>query len=106
VRKYEFSRVHFINPHVDGNVLYGNMTSAGLTLKLLQALKSCLSFFPKEYFISAIELAALGTLNDYARLTGENRTIVKIGLKLLETSNIPGLKLFRKYFYVPDRAGD
>ncbi|MCL5408507.1 MAG: DHH family phosphoesterase [Candidatus Omnitrophica bacterium] len=106
-QKYKFSHVHFINPYVDEDNAYSNMTSAGLTFKLLQALKIYLSFFPEECFFPSLELATLGTLNDYPVLRGENRIIIKIGLKhIVEGTNILGLKLFQQYFYVPQKSDE
>ncbi|MCL5674192.1 MAG: DHH family phosphoesterase [Candidatus Omnitrophica bacterium] len=105
-QKYKFSHVHFINPYIDENSFYTGMTSAGLTFKLIHALKIYLPFFPEECFISSVELATMGTLNDYPPLKGENRVIIKIGLRLLENTNILGLKLFQEYFYVPRKTDE
>ncbi len=105
-QKYKFSHVHFINPYISEDNFYTDITASGLTLKLIQALKIYLSFFPEECFIPSVELACLGTLNDYPPLKGENRTIVKIGLNLIADTNILGLKLFQEYFYVPQKIDE
>ncbi len=80
-----------VNPKImNGDSGLNNLSGAGVAFKLVQALdiKKALNF-PCDYFF---DIASLGTLADIVSLTGENRIIVKEGLKKLQNSNRPGLK--------------
>ncbi|HPP66421.1 MAG TPA: DHH family phosphoesterase [bacterium] len=79
------------------------LTAAGLVLKLVQAIKELFPFFPQDMFYPCIELGAMGTLNDHGMLTGENHTIVKMGLRQLGNTQIPGIERFKEHFYVPKK---
>ena len=59
--------------------------SAGLALKLVQALAP-------DAVEQALDLAALGTLADYATLRGDNRMVVAAGLERILSSHRPGLR--------------
>ena len=76
-----------VNPYLgDG---YGReFCSAGLALKLVQAM------WPDSWdrVASALDLAVMGTLADYATLVGENRVIVSLGLERLVHTQRPGLR--------------
>ncbi|HOK79288.1 MAG TPA: DHH family phosphoesterase [bacterium] len=82
------------------------LTASGLAFKMVQAFKGFSPFFPDEIFLPSIELATIGTLSDYGLLTGENRKIVKIGLNELENTSIPGIEIFREFFYMPGKNSD
>ncbi len=71
-----------------------NLSGAGIAFKLVQALSMVHDsrFTIHDFF----DLAALGTMADVVPLTGENRLIVKEGLKLLENGVRPGLQALRK----------
>jgi single-stranded-DNA-specific exonuclease len=72
-----------------------NLTAAGLTLKLTQALLAALDFSTsrREALLrSFVKLAAIGTVADVAPLTGENRILVKHGLEGLRSVRNPGLR--------------
>ena len=56
--------------------------------KLCAALDGCP---PEEMLDYCGDLAAVGTVADVMPLTGENRTLVKAGLHLLQNSDRPGL---------------
>ena len=76
-----------VNPY-RGNGSGLGLCSAGLAMKLAQAL--CPG--DEERLGRSLDLAALGTLADYAPLLGDNRILVSVGLeRLLETSR-PGLQ--------------
>src|SRR5699024_2272886 len=62
--------------HPEGHYPFGELSGAGVALKLAHALLG-------ELPINSIELAAIGTVADLVSLTDENRTIVKSGLKLM-----------------------
>lgn len=103
----ELKNVIIINPSLKrGDNHFESLTGSGLVFKLVQSLRGILSFFPEEIFISCIELATIGTLGDYGLLNGENRVIVKLGLKFFENTSIPGIEEFKKYFYVPKKTDE
>lgn len=77
----------FVNPH-RGSVPSPGLCSAGLALKLVQALSQGRT----DALWRAVDLAALGTLADYAPLTGDNRIIVAAGLPRIIASDRPGLR--------------
>ena len=69
---------------------FPELAGVGVALKLAQAL------FPpnrrREIFLRFGELAAIGTVADVMRLTGENRALVRQGLELLGQTARPGLR--------------
>ncbi len=78
----------------NSNYPYKELTGAGVAFKLAQALIR--SNFEKEHWDEKenglVDLASMGTISDLGPLTGENRLIVKKGLKIIpETKNF-GLK--------------
>jgi single-stranded-DNA-specific exonuclease len=79
-----------INPkRADSGYGFSELTGAGVALKLLQALFQNLG---KEGQLEELmDLAAIGTVADIAPLSGENRYLVKEGLKLMNTSPRLGL---------------
>jgi len=74
-----------INPkRADSSYGFSELTGAGVALKLLQALFQNLG---KEGQLDGLmDLAAIGTVADMAPLSGENRYLVKEGLKLMNTN--------------------
>lgn len=78
-----------INPHrEDCASPFKHLCGAGVVLKLIAALED------GDYEAALNEyggLAAIGTIADVVPITGENRYIVKHGLKLLENSENPGI---------------
>ncbi len=65
-----------------------NLAGVGLAWKLAQALMQTVA---AEVDSSLLELVALGTVADLAPLNGENRLLVRGGLKQLRASRRPGL---------------
>lgn len=67
-----------------------NLAGVGVAFKLVQALYGERG---REQLIPAfLKVVAIGTVADVAKLTGENRTIVSLGLKDLRNSRNPGLR--------------
>src|SRR5204862_7189957 len=67
-----------------------NLAGVGVAFKLVHAL---FRERGRESQVSAfLKVVAIGTVADVAKLTGENRTIVALGLKDLATARNPGLK--------------
>ncbi len=85
-----------LNPLVAGSGYpYKHLAGVGLVYKLAQALRKVLER-PKGSEIRPLEedldLVALGTIADVAPLTGENRILVKHGLKYLAKTKRAGLR--------------
>lgn len=70
---------------------YSELCGAGVALKLVQAL------FGKEYADRYIDIASFATVADVVPLTGENRIIVKRGLKVVNTNPRLGMKKLIQY---------
>ena len=60
---------------------FKDLCGAGVAFKLCAALEDCM---PEELLEFCSELAAIGTVADVMPLNGENRTIVKAGLQILQ----------------------
>ncbi|HUK57410.1 MAG TPA: single-stranded-DNA-specific exonuclease RecJ [Nitrospiria bacterium] len=71
------------------------LCTAGLTFKVIQALTGTV---PTE----GLDLVALGTVADVCPLTGENRFLVKEGLKQLTEGRRPGVRALKEAAGVPD----
>ncbi|MDY1545385.1 single-stranded-DNA-specific exonuclease RecJ [Lactiplantibacillus pentosus] len=70
--------------HPEGHYPFGGLSGAGVAFKVATAL---IEEVPEEL----LDLAAIGTVADLVSLTGENRTIVTLGLKVLQQTTRPGL---------------
>jgi single-stranded-DNA-specific exonuclease len=67
-----------------------NLAGVGVAFKLVHAL---FREYQRESQVSAfLKVVAIGTVADVAKLVGENRTIVSLGLKDLCQTNNPGLQ--------------
>ena len=87
--------VAVLNPHrPDCSYPFKQLAGAGVALKLAQA--ATRRFLPGHQAGALeerlLELAALGTVADIMPLVGENRTIVRRGLRRLNTNPSPGLR--------------
>ena len=80
-----------LNPNQAGcNYPDKNLAGVGVAFKLVHAL---FRERGKEAQVEAfLKVVAIGTVADVAKLTGENRTIVALGLKDLAKASNPGLK--------------
>jgi len=80
-----------INPkRADSSYPFSELTGAGVALKLLQALFQGIG--KEEQLDELMDLAALGTVADMAPLWGENRYLVKQGLKLINAAPRLGIR--------------
>ena len=68
---------------------FKGLCGAGVAFKLCAALDGCT---PEEMLDYCGDLAAVGTVADVMPLVGENRTLVKAGLKQLQQTDRPGLE--------------
>lgn len=67
------------------------LCGTGIVFKLVQALVPVLGLPPNLPF-HFLDLVALATVADIVPLVGENRVLVRHGLKLMQTSRWPGLR--------------
>lgn len=81
-----------VNPRrEDADPPYRDFCGAGVAFKLAQGLVGALGL-PANLPYHLLDLVALATVADIVPLTGENRTLVKFGLKTLADSRWPGLR--------------
>ena len=80
-----------VDPHqADCPYPFKCLAGVGVALKLVLALGG--KSRQEELLSRYADLAAIGTVADVMSLTGENRTIVRLGLEALRHSGRPGLK--------------
>lgn len=90
-----------INPHVaadetGADAAWRNLCTVGLVFKLVHGLLKLMRAdnHPVAFRIKLrdqLDLVALGTIADLVPLTGENRLLARQGLRVIETSQRPGL---------------
>lgn len=82
-----------LNPHRadSGSEAAQVLCGTGVAFKLAQALAPALGL-PENFPYYLLDLVALATVADLVPLVGENRTLVRYGLKLLSQSRWPGLR--------------
>ena len=87
-----------INPKLEmHNTKLSALSGAGVAFKFAQALAlegdlSCTG----DDVLPLLDLAALGTMADVVPLTGENRIIVKEGLKIIRDGSRPGIRALKE----------
>lgn len=93
-----------LNPNQVGcNYPDKNLAGVGVAFKLVHALFRELG---RESQVSAfLKIVAIGTVADVAKLTGENRTIVALGLKDLPSATNPGLRALMEVAGCGDGTG-
>jgi len=80
-----------VNPRLPGSAYpFAELTGVGVAFKLLQAVYQ--SVGREEELAGLMDLVALGTIADMAPLLGENRYLVKEGLKLINASPRLGIR--------------
>ena len=87
------SAVAVVNPN-QGGCPYPekNLCGAGVAFKLSQALAQEINGVDYQTYTTDIDIAALATVADLVQLVGENRKIVRMGLKEMPQSNCVGLR--------------
>jgi single-stranded-DNA-specific exonuclease len=92
-----------VHPRLPGGTYpFGELCGVGVAFKLAWGICQRLgdgkraSPVMREFLIGAMGLAAIGTIADVVPLRGENRLIVKFGLKSLRDRDLPGLKSLLK----------
>jgi single-stranded-DNA-specific exonuclease len=85
-----------------GSYPFGELCGVGVAFKLAWGICQRLgdgkkaSPVMREFLLGAMGLAAIGTIADVVPLRGENRLIVKFGLKTLRERALPGLRSLLK----------
>lgn len=94
----------FLNPHrPECGFAYKGLCSAGLAFSLGAALRTEME--AKLDLRGWLDLVAVGTIADLAPLTGDNRRLVRAGLKRLASSSArPALQLMRQALKIPEAA--
>jgi len=81
-----------VDPHrPDDTSEYKEFAGCGVVLKLLMALETVMGGDAESVFTQYADIAALGTIADVVDLGGENRIIVREGLRLMENTENMGL---------------
>lgn len=94
----------FINPkREDQDYPFSHLAGVGVALKVVQALfmTICKEDGWKRHLIGFLDFAAIGTVADMMPLVGENRTIVALGIKVLNQQPKPIFKKILKK--LPDK---
>jgi single-stranded-DNA-specific exonuclease len=88
---------------VDDTSGLGMLCGTGIALKLVQALVPALNL-PPALPLHLLDYAAIATVADVVPLVGENRIIVRHGLRLLRQSRWPGLQALLRTTGLANRA--
>ena len=75
----------------DNKYPFRELAGCGIAFKTIQAISIKLNLDEKEY-LKYLDIVCIGTIADVVPLVEENRTIVKLGLKLLEVTKNIGLR--------------
>jgi single-stranded-DNA-specific exonuclease len=75
----------------DDESALGALAGTGVAFKLVQALRAPLGL-PEHFPWYLLDLVAMATIADVVPLVGENRTLVKHGLKMMASSRWPGVR--------------
>lgn len=77
--------------HPDSEYPFSGLAGCGVAFKFVQALQR-LQNAPREYLRESLDLVAIGTVGDIMPMLDENRTLVKYGLKKINSEPSVGLK--------------
>jgi single-stranded-DNA-specific exonuclease len=81
-----------VNPwRLEGQERHRMLCGVGIAFKLAQALYRAYNR-PQEEELALLDLVAIGTIADIAALVGENHTLVRLGLRYLNSTAKPGLR--------------
>jgi len=83
-----------INPKLSPDALrFTGLSGAGIAFKIAQALS--MMHDAGHTMHDLLDLAAIGTMADVVPLTGENRILVKEGMKLIHEGQRPGIRVLK-----------
>ncbi|MGB9716342.1 MAG: single-stranded-DNA-specific exonuclease RecJ [Thermodesulfovibrionales bacterium] len=97
-----------INPKISGpeshseTNLLTNLSGAGVAFKIIHALSAI--YDSRLTCHDFLDLAAVGTIADVVPLIGENRIIVKEGLRIIENGTRPGLDALKKIAGISEKG--
>lgn len=81
-----------INPKKPGSLYpFSSLSGCGVAFKTAQVIQKKTGL-PKSVLTEVLDLVAIGTIGDIMPLVDENRTMVKYGLKMINTGKRPGLR--------------
>lgn len=75
----------------DNTYPFNGLAGCGVAFKLTQGISEKLGI-PEEKSLKYLDIVCVGTISDIVPLEDENRTISKLGLRLLNQTKNPGLK--------------
>ena len=75
----------------DNTYPFNGLAGCGVAFKLAQGISKRLEL-PEEKALKYLDIVCVGTISDIVPLEDENRTISKLGLRLLNQTKNPGLK--------------
>lgn len=88
-----------INPkQVECNYPYKHLAGCGIAFKIAQAIQRKADL-PYDVIREVLDVVAIGTIGDIVPLTGENRTIVKYGIRQLEHSRNKGISALKNRIF-------
>lgn len=105
----QFPDTLLVHPRLPGDYPFGDLCGAGVAFKLAWAVCARLGDGKKasprmrEFLLSAIGLAAIGTIADVVPLVGENRVLVHYGLNSLTARSSLGLKTLMQLCKLTER---
>jgi single-stranded-DNA-specific exonuclease len=79
-----------IDPYLSKSYPYMELAGVGVAFKLCQGLEK-LSNLTENFILWNLDLVALGTVADIMPLTGENRVLTALGLKIMNEGRRPGI---------------
>lgn len=93
-----------VNPKLSsGRMNFSNLCGSAVAFRLAQALAMAETGLSEDDVLPLIDLAALGTVADVVPLTGDNRIIVKEGLRYINDAGRVGIKALRDVCGLADR---
>lgn len=96
--------VAVVNPNrADCGYAYKGLAGVGVAYKVCCALAEELGF-PLERLHGFLDLVAIATIADVAPLSGENRALVRWGLKVLQQTPNPGLRALLRVTGLADKG--
>jgi len=102
VKEKDDDNVLLLNPKLSEKYKCKHLSGAGVALKLAQGIYNKLELSLEDIF-KYIDIVMIGTVADVVPMIGENRIIIKEGLKRLKNTNIKGLTYLIRYLRLQDK---